>query len=392
MIKKLLAFSFFALLAVKGFSQTATSVANGNWTMPTTWNCSCVPTPGYSVTINHNVTLNTSMSFPSGGLTINNSGSLVQDASLNRDILVSGGSFVNHGNANFRYLYTQTGSASNTGTITLSAFTNSVNYNNSGKIVLDSMVNTSTFANTSTGILIGDSLTNTGTLTNGGTFSVKWVTNTNSFVNNKHVDGIAHTNKGTFTNNDSVLLSKGLWNIKNFVNQKYVKLGGGFYNNDPNTHLAVFNAIGTMDVLDSYYNTDTVKGTSAGYITVTDTTANSGYMKGTFNFCDLSNTASAFPYLDLNSGSVSSGIVFCLSGIEQVNANNFKIYPNPASSQFTISLPAGITQELIVYNNLGEIVMKKTVSDNTSIQTTQWSNGIYTAKCGTAIHKVLVSH
>ncbi|MGZ3863336.1 MAG: T9SS type A sorting domain-containing protein [Bacteroidia bacterium] len=391
-MKKIFTLSFFALLSLKTFSQSATSVANGNWTMPTTWNCSCVPTPGYSVTINHNVTLNTSMSFPSGGLTVNSGGSLVQDASLNRDILISGGSFTNHGTANFRYLYTQTGSASNTGTINVAAFTNSVNYNNSGKIVLDSMLNTAVFTNTSTGILIGDSLTNTGTLTNGGTFSVKWVTNTNSFVNNKHVDGIAHTNKGTFMNTDSVLLSKGFWNIKNMVNQKYVKLGGGFYNYDPNTHTAVFTAMGTMDVLDSYYNTDTVKGGSAGYINVADTTANSGFMKGTFNFCDLSNTATSFPYLDLNSGSVSSGIIFCLSGIDQYGVNSFKIYPNPASSQFTISLPTGITQQFLVYNNLGEIMLKKNVSDNFSVNTSQWPDGIYTAKCGSVSRKVLVTH
>ena len=102
-MKKLLPLILFAFLASNFFSQTASSIANGNWTNPTTWNCTCVPVNGYSVTINNSVTLNTSLLFNTGGININNTGSLTQDASLNRDIWINGGYFNNSGRADFRY-------------------------------------------------------------------------------------------------------------------------------------------------------------------------------------------------------------------------------------------------------------------------------------------------
>src|SRR3990170_1480808 len=118
-MKKNLLFSFLlSVISFAGFSQTATSIANGNWMSPFTWNCTCVPLPGYSVTINHNVALDTSMYVPSGGITVNAGASLTGNNAF-RDIWVNGGSFTNNGTVNVRYLWTQTGSLANSGTVTL---------------------------------------------------------------------------------------------------------------------------------------------------------------------------------------------------------------------------------------------------------------------------------
>src|SRR3989304_8258809 len=96
-MKKNLLFSFLlSVISFAGFSQTATSIANGNWMNPFTWNCTCIPLPGYSVTINHSVALDTSWYVPSGGITINSGGSLIKNNS-SRDLLVNGGSLTNNG-------------------------------------------------------------------------------------------------------------------------------------------------------------------------------------------------------------------------------------------------------------------------------------------------------
>ena len=108
-MKKLLPIILFAFLTNGLISQTASSIANGSWTNPLTWNCTCVPINGYSVTINNSVTLNTSMLFNTGGITINNTGYLIQDATLTRDIWINGGYFNNGGLANFRYLLVSAG-------------------------------------------------------------------------------------------------------------------------------------------------------------------------------------------------------------------------------------------------------------------------------------------
>jgi hypothetical protein len=113
-------------------AQTATSIANGNWTNPLTWNCTCVPINGYNVTINHNVTLNTSMAFSSGGITVNNGASLIQDASLNRDLWINGGAFQNNGTTDFRNLLFSEGMGTNAGNLNLVAFSCLDTFNNSG--------------------------------------------------------------------------------------------------------------------------------------------------------------------------------------------------------------------------------------------------------------------
>ena len=213
-MKKLLQIFIFTFFAFNLSSQTATSIANGNWTNPLTWNCTCVPINGYSVTINNSVTLNTSLLFNTGGITINNIGSLTQDASLNRDIWINGGYFNNGGNANLRYLLISTGAISNAGSFTVSAFTNSVSFSNLGSIKMDSMYVAGNLINTATGKITGDSLTNaTGfTFTNYGRVNVTWSTNNGNFINNNYHGGYAFTNAGTYNNNDSLILTGSTWN------------------------------------------------------------------------------------------------------------------------------------------------------------------------------------
>ncbi|MCX6290347.1 MAG: T9SS type A sorting domain-containing protein [Bacteroidetes bacterium] len=318
-------------------SQTATSVANGNWTNPFVWSCTCVPTPGYTVIINTSVMLNTSFAFTSGSITINNGASLIEDVPT-RDIWMNGGSLTNDGTMDVRYLWTQSGTFSNSGTLTARSILCNVNFTNSGDVVnVDSMYTTATVINNGRFLNI-DSVTNGGTFANNGMCTYNQFTNNNQFVNNNILTFTDITNNGTLTNADTILAAnsgwnRGVWN--NLVNSFFL-VSTSFLNDDNVMHDAVFNNNGKMLVMDSWYNMDTVKGSSAGSIMVQDSSYNSGWMKGSFDFCDLTPPLSS-PYVDINTGTVSNGITWCLqTGMNEVTENAVHVFPNPATTELFI--------------------------------------------------------
>lgn len=395
-MKKIYQLLQLSFLLIPGMisAQSATSITNGNWTNPLTWNCTCVPLMGHSVTINHSVTLNTSMSFTAGGITINSTGSLMQDASLNRDIWINGGSFNNNGGkANFRYFLISSGSGSNSGTYTVSAMTNSVAFTNSGTITMDSMYVAGNFMNTASGKIIGDSITNASTFTNYGRVLVTWSTNKGTFINNNLQSGYATTNDGTYNNNDSLVMTASMWNRVRFNNNAgaLVRLTKNFHNYHP-AKTAVFDNKGNVQVLDSWYNTDTVRGTNTGTFTVQDTSANSGWMKGNFKFCDLTPPAVA-PYVDLNSGSISPNITWCVaSSVAEIapGSNHVQYFPNPSNGHFIL---LGDKEELIYLvddlgRNIREIELNH--SNNFKAEISGLDNGIYFLKGKNFREKIIV--
>lgn len=363
-------------------SQTATSVSNGAWTNPATWNCMCVPLMGHSVTINHTVTLNTSMSFTAGGITINTSGALMQDASGNRDLWFNGGSFYNYGKANFRYLLITGGMNSNNGSFTVSAMTNSVNFNNVGTITMDSMYMAGNFVNASNGKIIGDSLTigPIATLSNSGRINVTWSTNRGIFNNNNYHGGYAFTNEGQYYNfqhNDSTVMTGSLWNKNYFNNNGYVRLTKNFHNYTPNKVARFINSF-DVKVLDSWYNTDTIYGVNTGTFTVSDTSANSGGMLGTFKFCDLTPPPST-PFIDFNSGSISTGITWCTtSNVQELNPTaNVTYFPNPSNGRLTIE--GEKEDKLFLYNDIGKMIKEIELNhiNNFKAEIIGLDNGVY---------------
>jgi hypothetical protein len=389
-MKKLL-LSLSLLISLGSQAQTATSTVAGAWLNPTTWNCGCVPISGYSVTINHSVTLNTSMTFTTGGVTIGNNGSLVQDA--NRDILISGGYFYNNGNANFRFMLVTAGTASNSGTFSLAAFSNSAasTFTNNGSFTLDSMSTAAGYTNSTLGVINGNRFTNSSAgFLNVGRITFSLALNTGTFINGHYQAGYAFTNSGIYSNFDSLMLSYSLWNKGKFTNNSnsLVKLTKRLHNTVP-AGTAVFDNNGTVMVLDSWYNTDTVKGTNTGTFTIADTSANSGFMKGNFKFCDQT-PAFTPPYVDLNSGTIGNGITWCtISGInEKENFSSFMLYPNPNNGTFYIS--SGSETELSIYDVNGRMISELKLEAQNSLKTSFTLNeGIYFVK-GEGVMKKLV--
>jgi hypothetical protein len=275
-IFKLLITFCLATLFLTGHTQTATSIADGNWTSPFTWNCTCVPTPGYTVIINNNVILNTSFSLPSGGITVNAGASLIEEATP-RDIMISGGSLVNNGTTQFRFLLAQSGSVSNTDTLRLKSFASYVSFTNSGSILqLDSFYNAGIFSNTglveaskffnqdsllNTGTFTGvDSFFNNGSLRNAGSITTPTFFNNTTLYNDGLITGVdSMTNAGYFLNsNTATLNADSLWNYSNFINDGAITniafLNTGSLTN--NGHMAFKDASN----LGNLTNSDTMQG------------------------------------------------------------------------------------------------------------------------------------
>ncbi|MBK6522701.1 MAG: hypothetical protein IPG08_10390 [Sphingobacteriaceae bacterium] len=216
-MKKLFALVVPVFIAGIAMSQSAVSIANGNWTNPLTWNCTCVPLPGYSVTVNHSVTLNTSFTFTSAGITINSGGSVAQDNGT-RDILINGGSVTNNGYLNVRFILAQAGAWANSGTITARSIDNHINFTNIGVIKsVDSMRNNAVMINNGK-MLNVDSIMHTGTFTNNGQCTHHFITNTGTLTNNNYLSFTDITNIGTFTNTDSIIGSRSMFNKGRWTN------------------------------------------------------------------------------------------------------------------------------------------------------------------------------
>jgi hypothetical protein len=376
---KLLLFAVLALAHLLCRPQSATSIANGNWTNPFTWNCTCVPTPGYSVTVSHTVTLNTSFSAATGGITINSGALLVKDNNT-RDIWINGGYLNNNGLLDVRYLYTQSGIFSNTGTITANAFMNSVNFTNTGSFVsIDSMYNTTGATLINNGSFLNiDSITNSGIFLNNGTCIFNQVTNNGSYTNSNSLTLTDITNNGSLVNADTFVISNSGWNLGSIDNQAagYLVIGNSFLNDDIVAHDAVFGNDGRVDVADSWYNMDTVKG--SGFYTVQDTSFNSGFFKGTFDFCDFTPPPTA-PFVDINTGSIAGGITWCFNSVEQLSAKDLiRLFPNPATDIINFCSSHAGEMTVTVYNASGLIVLREN-AENT-IRVSALPCGLYTVR------------
>ncbi|MBI2259395.1 MAG: T9SS type A sorting domain-containing protein [Flavobacteriia bacterium] len=310
---------------------TTSSVTNGSWNNPTTWSCICVPLPGSDITINHSITLPNSFAYTSGTITINQNGIL--QGTPDNDIWVNGGSLINHGEISMRYLWTQSGTFSNDGTIHVNSFLNNLNFTNEGSFnQIDSIYTTGDITNNGQFTDI-DSMTNDGHFINNGRFSGNLFTNNNEMINNDFISLYDFTNFNIIENHDTLQFLNSIWNLgkwKNFP-LSFMEVNKSVLNDDVLGSFAHLENNGVIEIGDSFYNMDTISGTSTGWISVQDSSFNSGIMMGNFGFCDLTPPANATTIVDFsNGGTISSQIAFCIHTSIFENVNTLlKVYPNP---------------------------------------------------------------
>lgn len=371
-------------------AQTRTSIANGLFYFPTTWDCFCIPSPhtGESIVINHAVTLNNSIGVYGGSLTVNGSGSLVQDATP-RDMHVNNnGSVAVHGSLTVDRLWVQNGSFNNQGTATVRTFANEATMNNDGTVNVpdsfyvsvaafltngaqgtinvstfytqgtfnnhgqvlnvDSMTNAGVLTNSLDALIEADSVTNTGTLNNNGQFNAIALTNTGGWTNTGTLGFTDMLNFGSFINNGSMQGAGSLGNLGDFINNGSgtIDLGVSFFNADqippqPGGTSAMFSNTGTVTVGDSWYNFAIVQGVAPGSFTVQDSTVNHGTLIGTFDLCDLTPTTVTPPIIDFDFGTVDAGITYCslVTDVHGPAMNAHTLSPNPATDLLTVAFP-----------------------------------------------------
>lgn len=398
--KYLFTFLMLTFLTVNSYSTTYTSAANGNWMNFATWSPFGVPIPGDIVIINHAVVLDTSFAYSTGSITVNASGSLTQSGS--RDILLNGvnASFTNHGTTTIRYLALSAGSFDNTGMFNVKSVLNNIALNNSGTLngvdslynntgtvnnggtinimtfynnniwhnfgtvqglttVVDSMWNQGTFTNYNGAMLKADSATNNGTFINSGTIEYLQFTNfTNGvFSNYNSLSFTDMTNMGNFTNNGIITGSNSMWNNEVFDNTSVgqITLGNSFLNADSINLTASFNNDGDVIIADSYYNFNSITGSSTGSFIVQDSSYNSGTMTGSFDFCDQTPPPS-YPKIDWNLGTIDATITFCgLTTVAELDKSTFSVYPNPTTRIVNI----GNQQQFVeVYSIDGKLLLQ----------------------------------
>lgn len=361
---------------------TRTTINNGLATNPLIWDCTCVPTAGDNIVVNHNVTLNTDFAYGSGSITVNASGSLVGDVATRALAVAGSGTFTNNStttlgnfyfggatmtnngtfNINDDFAVDLTGSVTNNGDmfITDTAFINTNGIViNAGMFDYNVIANAGTFTNTSA--VMGNDILNSGTFNNNGGFGVQ---------------ATGFYSAGTFNNSAKMTLSTDLWNSETATNNNHIVITNDFWNGDTLAGTATFTNNGTISVGHDLNNSQTMNG--SGDYCIANASNNAGSVTGTLDICDLTGTD-----FDVNVGTVAGTVTNCSGGACAlgINENEFAtaiVYPNPSNGLFTFSLPMGVNYELNVFNGLGKLVYSN--SFNTAVKTidlTTLPSGIY---------------
>ncbi len=343
---------FITLIAIIGLSNIVnaqTSIANGNWSSPSTWG-GYPPTPGSTVVINHNVTLDMDWGYTSGSITINVGGALNGIIPM-RGLSISGGA----------------GALTVNGTL------------NIARVALFSgtIINNGTFQN--------DSLYITAALTNnlGATINAsQLMINTNGTLNNNgSIVSSDFLNVSTVTNTGTITTSD-FMNSKSFTNSAAGEITTvDFLNSDSLANPAVFTNNGRVTVSHDWANIVVASSqiNGSGKFCIQHNTYNSGAMSGTFDFCDQTGGN-----VDLNIGTIAGTITYCqfscATGINENLSNTFiNLYPNPSKGIFTIELKDINAKNVIEINNvLGEKVYFADISaEKTEIDLSSEMKGIY---------------
>ncbi len=339
--------TLFALFGLSNSISAQTSVADGNWSSPSTWG-GTPPFPGSTVVINNNVTLDMDYGYTSGSITINASKALNGNIPM-RALAISGGTLTVNGTLNVARVALYSGTITNSGT-----------FQNDSLYVVTSLTN-----NSGATINASQFMVNTG-----GTFN-----NNGSVVSTNFLNVSTTTNTGTITSSDFM-------NSKSFTNSTTAEITAfDFLNSDSLASSAVFTNNGRVTVTHDWanimINAALVDGT--GKFCIQNNTYNSGAMSGTFDFCDLSGGS-----VDLNTGTIGGTITYCTfscsTGIKEDIANSdINLYPNPNNGVFTINFKNPDAKKIIeIYNVLGIKVYSANLgTEKTEIDLNTENKGIY---------------
>lgn len=303
------------------FAQTKTSITNGDFYNPLTWDCVCFPASGDDVVINHNLTMNTGIYYTAGTITINASGSL-NDSGNDMDIWVDGtGRLINHGDISVRYMAT-------------SQWTY--------------MDNTGSF----TGI---DSMLTRGVMNNSGSIDVY------DFLNDQ---------TGNFGNFGTIDIQNNMNNQGNFDNWNNLNIGLDFSNCNTQSMNAEFTNYGTVCISRDFLNCGGDALNGSGHYYVGNQASNLGVFAETFTFHIPNGNF-------FNLGTVESGVTIttgaCALEVSENENITFELYPNPVNQTIHISQKQG---NYLISDTKGQIVLSGELNQ-VGVDVSSLTSGMY---------------
>lgn len=324
-MKKLLLLALITPLF--SFSQTTrTTTTTGDFLNPLIWSPIGIPTSGDSLIIDHAVVMNSDIYYTAGRITINASGSLIEDATDRAFWADGDGSVVNSGTFTAHLLLVSPSAA---------------------------MTNMGNFAGV-------DSVWNQGTIMNTGLMDSYDVLNDET--------GTFHQHGGLLVNHD--MNNQGYFHTMGAASTTVLN---DFSNCNLQTMDAWFENNGIMCIGNNFANCidDTLTGTGVYYIG--GTSSNLGVIDGTHEM----NTPSG--NLDIP-GTIQPGVTFgtgiCDLSSSTIANEIYSVYPNPTSSDLNLSVT---NRDYQLYDITGKVVSEGVVN-NHKIEMSDLKKGIYLLK------------
>ncbi|MCB9179788.1 MAG: hypothetical protein H6590_10240, partial [Flavobacteriales bacterium] len=371
------------VLQALGAQVIVTSVGNGDWNDPATWDCGCVPSSGdTTVVVAHQVDLTQDIVLDIGQLVVQLSGSL--NGSGGGGLSLSG-EFFNYGAIDVDHLQLGpnviTPDAANFGVVHVGhRFVQArIGFVNLGMLTVpDTLISQAGWSNTPVGTVDAGVLTGPGRLINQG------VLQGNGHCAIPFLNDSLIMRSGPFTmsgfceSKGAILLDGAVDVVGTYVapdtgylqvtGTLLVRMGASFL---VGTNVDVSGDVqvdGTMQLL-----SDTMLFTMGadllvngsldglGYVCVSDSTVNHGLIGGSIDLCDITRTAAVAPYLDLNDGTVDTTVTFCENPYCMVDVvperpvpRVLHAYPVPADGSCTIGpIRSGIPIEVHCADLLG---------------------------------------
>lgn len=276
------------LTPLSGISQTKTTVQDGDFFNPLVWDCTCLPENGDQLIINHNLVLNIDVAYDNGSITINSSGSLIDDGN-DRAFWVDG-----------------TGILDNAGTFTSHLFLASPDAD----------------------------ITNTGDMP-----SLDSVMNQGSFINSGSFEAFDFLNDqtGYFENSNMVTINNDFNNQGEFYIDAgaSVEVANDFSNCNLQSEYAWFENDGIMCISNDFSNCpdDTLAG--SGDYFVSGNSSNLGVFSGDFTFHTPSGTVGV-PGTIEPSVTVTTGT--CTLIVDESEGQIIQVHPNPTQGIVSVAL------------------------------------------------------
>lgn len=348
--------------SIEVFASHCTSISDGPFTAPSSWDCGCDPASCDTLIVAHQLALSTNYSILATQITITGTGQVVSSMRL----WVEGDLFnYGHVEAN-RLLLAQPGQLHNEGTISAEHFeTNVCGFNNLGSIVADDtlwmycpgMVENYGLLSAETMLLyitrnqgsIGASLLYCGVLENSGNVQAQYANLSTCALYNSgllQADSIRSANNiendaaGTITC-DRIIVLRYLRNYGTLRVHDAWQNGNDTANADARLYAGSVNETG------SFVNAAGSELRGSSTLCIMDHSENHGLVSGPIGICDMTTPLATSPYMDVHDGDLQPPIYQCPAGpcgwtsIADLSPLPGAVaFPVPTEGQVTVNLGA----------------------------------------------------